>query len=118
MSRRVDGGLRGAKVPGSPGPERIAARLSLKVSPGAAQNAVVGRHGAGWKVRVAAAAEDGKANEALVRLLADVLAVPVRAVEIVSGHSSRDKTVELSGIEHDEAERRLAGATAGRKETR
>lgn len=55
---------------------------------------------------------------AVVRLLADVLDVPVRGVEIVSGHASREKTIELAGLDHDEAERRLAGAAAGRKERR
>jgi uncharacterized protein len=94
----------------------VSARLSLTVSPGAARSAVVGRHGAGWKVRIAAAPEHGKANAALVRLLSDVLAVPARTVEIVSGHASREKTIELAGLDHDEAERRLAGAAAGRKE--
>ena len=94
------------------------ARVQLKVSPGAARSAVVGRHGAGWKVRVAAAPEGGQANDALVRLLADVLAVPTRSVHIVSGHGSRDKTVTLSGLEPDEIERRLATASTARKEPR
>jgi uncharacterized protein (TIGR00251 family) len=86
------------------------------VSPGAARSAVVGRHGAAWKVRVAAAPTDGKANEAVVRLLADTLALPARAVTIVSGHGSRDKTVALDGIDNDEIERRLARAGAAGKD--
>lgn len=93
-------------------------RLTLKVSPGAARSAVVGRHGGGWKVRIAAAAEDGKANDALVRFLAEVLAVPASAVEIVSGHASRDKTVELAGLDHGEAEQRLERAVDGAKVAR
>jgi hypothetical protein len=83
------------------------------VSPGAARPAIVGRYGAAWKVRVTAAPEDGKANAAVVRLLADTLALPVRDVEIVSGHASRDKTVALEGIEHDEIERLLGQASSG-----
>jgi len=94
-------------------------RLSLRVSPGAARAAVVGRHGAGWKVRVVAAAEAGKANDAVVRLLADALDVPSRDVEIVSGHAARDKIVALAGIGPDEVERRLgSAATGGGKERR
>jgi uncharacterized protein len=89
-----------------------ATRLRLRVSPGASRSAVVGRHGAGWKVRVAAPAEGGRANDALVRLLADRLDVPARQVEIVSGHASRDKTISLSGLDGDEIERRLAAASA------
>jgi uncharacterized protein len=84
--------------------------LRLRVSPGAAHDAVVGRHGAAWKVRVAAPPEDGKANDAVVRLLAAALAVPRRDVSIVSGHASRDKTVALDGLDIDEIERRLTGA--------
>ena len=86
-------------------------RLSLRVSPGASQPRVVGRYGTGWKVRVSAPPEGGKANAAVVRLLAAELGLPVRDVEIVSGHASRDKTVALAGIVPDELERRLANAS-------
>lgn len=90
----------------------MSARLTLRVSPGAARSAVVGRHGAGWKVRVAAPPEDGKANDAVIRLLADTLALPTRDVQIVAGQSSRDKTVELEGIRPAEIERRLTQASS------
>jgi uncharacterized protein (TIGR00251 family) len=83
-------------------------RLRLRVSPGARSNAIVGRHGEGWKVRVTAAPEDGKANDAVLRLLADRLDLPGTSLTLVSGPSSRDKIVELSGIDTAEAERRLA----------
>jgi uncharacterized protein (TIGR00251 family) len=89
-------------------------KLTLRVSPGARRGAVVGRQGAVWKIRVAAPPEGGRANEALIRLLAKTLDVPRRDVEIVSGHGARDKIVALAGIGHDEIERRLAGATIGR----
>ena len=72
---------------------------------------MVGRHGAGWKVRVAAAPEDGKANAAVVRLLAETVGVPARDVAILTGHASRDKTVELTGIDERETERRLTEAS-------
>ena len=85
-------------------------RLQLRVSPGAGRAQVVGRHGAAWKVRVTAAAEGGKANDAVVRLLADTLRLSHRDVEIVSGHAARDKIVAVAGIDADEMERRLAVA--------
>ena len=94
----------------------MSTRLTLRVSPGAARSAVVGRHGAGWKVRVAAAPEDGKANAAVVRLLAEAARVPVQDVAIVSGHASRDKIVALEGVDTDEIERRLAEASAAGKD--
>jgi uncharacterized protein (TIGR00251 family) len=83
-------------------------RLRLKVSPGAARTEVTGRQGDAWKVRVAAAPERGRANDALVRLLAERLDVPRSAVSVVSGHAARDKVVELRGLDRDEAERRLS----------
>jgi uncharacterized protein (TIGR00251 family) len=88
----------------------------LRVSPGAARSVLVGRHGAGWKVRVAAAPEDGKANDAVVRLLAETLALPARDVQLVSGASSRDKIVALEGIGPAEIERRLAEASGAGEE--
>lgn len=91
-------------------------RLRLRVAPGASRApGVVGRHGEGWKVRVVAPPERGKANDAVCMLLSDVLAVPRSSVTIVSGGGSRDKIVELTGIEPDEIERRLA--SAGGQET-
>lgn len=93
-------------------------RLTLRVAPGARRSAVVGRHGAGWKVRVSAPPEDGRANDALRRLLAKTLALPVQAVSVVSGHGSRDKQVRLAGIAPEETERRLAEATAPGKDAR
>jgi uncharacterized protein (TIGR00251 family) len=90
-------------------------RLRLRVAPGAARAAVVGRHGDAWKVRVAAAPERGKANDAVLELLAETLALPRANVTLVSGGGSRDKVVELAGLAPEEIERRLA--TAGMEET-
>jgi uncharacterized protein len=71
---------------------------------------VVGRHGDAWKIRVAAPAERGSANDALVRLLADELGLGRRDITLVSGRGARDKIVELAGIAPAEVERRLASA--------
>ena len=86
----------------------VSTRLLLRVSPGAKSTAFVGRHGDGWKLRVAAAPENGQANEAALQLLADRLNVPRANLTLVSGHAGRDKIVELSGIDAAEAEQRLA----------
>jgi len=88
------------------------ARLRLRVSPGATRSVIVGRHGEGWKVRVAAPPEDGRANAAVVRLIADAVSVSRDAVSVVSGHASKDKIVELAGIELGRVERRLTAAAA------
>ena len=79
-------------------------RLRVRVSPGARRTEIAGRHGDGWKVRVAAPPEDGRANEAVLRLLAAQLGLPRRAVTIVSGHTAREKVVELDGISQERAE--------------
>ena len=91
-------------------------RLRLRVAPGASRSAVVGRHGDGWKVRVAAAPERGRANEALLDLLTETLSVPRAGVRVVSGAASRDKIVELAGIDPAEIDDRLQ--RAGGKESR
>lgn len=62
---------------------------------------------------MAAPPEGGRANEAVVRLLADALGVGRGDVEIVSGHGARDKVVSLAGIEPGELDRRLASAASG-----
>jgi uncharacterized protein len=84
------------------------ARFSVTVSPGAARTELVGRHGDGWKARVAAPPERGRANEALTGLIASLLEVPASAVRVVGGQRGRAKVVEVDSIELEEVERRLA----------
>jgi uncharacterized protein len=96
-------------------------RLRLRVSLGAGRTALVGRHGDAWKVRVTEAPERGRANEAVLRLLAETLALPRTALTLVSGHGGRDKVVELTGMGPALTERRLVSASGngrGRKERR
>ena len=90
--------------------EAVLTRVRLRVAPGATRAGIVGRHGDGWKVRVTAPAEGGRANDAVVRLLADMLALPRTSVTLVSGHSARDKIVELAGVDPEQIERRLSSA--------
>lgn len=87
-------------------------RLRLRVSPGSGRAEIVGRHGDGWKVRVTAPPERGRANDAVVRLVADTLALPLASVTIVSGHGARDKIIELSGLGPGLVERRFASASS------
>ena len=82
--------------------------LHVRVSPGASRTEVVGRHGDGWKVRVIAPPEDGRANEAVLGLLAEQLDLPRRSLSLVSGHGGRDKVVRMAGISEAELERRLS----------
>lgn len=84
------------------------ARFEVTVSPGAARTELAGRHGEGWRVRVSAPPERGRANEALVRLLAAALGVPREHVRIAGGHGSRRKIIEVHGLEAAEIARRLS----------
>ena len=88
----------------------VSTRVRLRVSPGAKSAQVVGRHGEAWKVRVAAPPEGGRANDAVVRLLAETLSLPRDAVTLVSGHGARDKIVQLAGLDPTQIERRLSSA--------
>jgi hypothetical protein len=88
-----------------------AARIAVRVQPGARRNALVGRLANGdWKVAVTAPPEGGRANEAVVELLAELLSVKRRDVVVARGASSRAKSVEVTGLAEDEAQRRLAAA--------
>ncbi len=82
--------------------------MRLRVVPGSREPGVVGRHGEAWKLRVTAAPERGRANDAALRLLARTLRVGAADVRLVAGHGSRDKVVEVSGLGQAEAEKRLA----------
>jgi uncharacterized protein (TIGR00251 family) len=86
-------------------------RIRVRVSPGARRTEIVGRHGEAWKVRVAAPPERGRANDAVIALLAERLAVAPDDLAIVAGRSGRDKLVELRGLAADEADRRLGRAS-------
>jgi uncharacterized protein len=61
-------------------------------------------------VRVSAPPERGRANDAVLRVLADVLGVRRGEVRVVAGATGKDKLVEVDGLTLDEAERRLAAA--------
>jgi len=71
----------------------------------------------GWlgealKVRVTAKPERGKANEAVVSLLADTLRIPKKDITISSGTSSSRKTLKINGLMDNEIRSRLSGRDA------
>lgn len=95
-----------------------AARIAVRVHPGARRDALVGRLAGGeWKVAVSAPPEGGRANEAVVELLAELLGVKRRQLVVARGAASRAKTIEVTGLGPGEAERRLAAALAASKGT-
>ncbi len=72
--------------------------LELHVQPGARKTEVAGMHGARIKIRLAAPATEGRANEALIEFLAEKFGVARRDVRILSGMKSRDKRVLIEGV--------------------
>jgi uncharacterized protein (TIGR00251 family) len=87
--------------------------LHVHVQPGAGRAAVVGRHGTSLKVRVAAAPEGGRANDATAELLAETFGLKRAQVELVSGPSSRAKQFKLAGVDLDGFRSRLERVATG-----
>lgn len=69
--------------------------LTVHAQPGAKQSAFAGLHGEALKVRLAAPAQDGKANRELCRFLAEAFGVAPSAVTLLAGESSRAKRVRI-----------------------
>lgn len=90
----------------------IETRIRVRLTPRAARDEIAGWQGDLLRVRVAASPVDGKANAALERLLAEALHLPKRAVRIVAGVQSREKTVLVEGLARAELRRRLGGTGA------
>lgn len=82
-------------------------KLAVKVVPGAAADSVVGWLGDALKLRVQALPQDGKANDAVIRLIAAALDVEKSRVTITHGHASPRKTLEIAGLSDEELQRRL-----------
>jgi len=83
-------------------------RLRLRVQPRASRDAVAGVAGDALRVRLTAPPVDGAANEALVRFLAGRLDVARASLALVSGHTGRNKVIEVTGLSPGEVARRLA----------
>jgi uncharacterized protein (TIGR00251 family) len=84
-------------------------RLLLKVVPKSSRDRIVGWVGDRLKVAVRAAPERGRANAAVVAVLAEALELPASRFRIVSGESSPQKTVEIDGADLARVSSRLPG---------
>lgn len=72
--------------------------LAVHVVPRAAHNEIVGIHGNALRIRLNAPPVEGAANAALVAFLAQVLGIPTRQIELVSGRTSKHKILAISGL--------------------
>jgi uncharacterized protein YggU (UPF0235/DUF167 family) len=77
------------------------------VTPGARQEQIAGWHGGALRVKVRARPEKGRANQAVLRLLALRLGVAPASLSIVRGASSRDKLVDVDGLSEGELQAAL-----------
>jgi uncharacterized protein (TIGR00251 family) len=71
--------------------------FAVRVQPRARRNLVVGELGDALKIALTSPPVDGRANEACIEFLAELLAIPRSSVSIVSGQSSRNKVIRIAG---------------------
>ena len=88
-------------------PTTRSAFLSVRVTPGANRDAVLAWQDDVLRLAVTAPAERGKANEAVVRLLASALGLPRQRLSIVRGLTARRKVIAIDGLDEAEVQARL-----------
>jgi uncharacterized protein (TIGR00251 family) len=81
--------------------------ISVRVHPNAASNEVVGVSDGVWQVRVSAPPVKGKANKELIAFLSQLLRVSKGRISIIRGHTSRNKTIAISGLSQEDIVQRL-----------
>lgn len=84
--------------------------LRLHVQPGAGRAAVAGRRGDALHVRVAPPPADGRANDAAIELVSELLDVPSSRIDLVAGPKSREKRLRVTGVDPDAVRLTLAQA--------
>ena len=82
--------------------------LNVKVVPAGSRDRIVGRLGDAIKVQVSAAPERGKANVAVIKLIAATVGLRENQVQIVRGHAQPRKTLQIEGIDQAELDRRIS----------
>lgn len=87
---------------------RTGAAITVRVTPRMAKNEIYGILDDGTvKIRLTAPPVEGKANKELVRFLADVLEMPVSAIEIVAGLNGHDKLITILNIEPEQVQQKI-----------
>ncbi len=86
------------------------ASFSVRVHPRARQDTITGELGEALKVSLTAPPAEGRANQALIEFLADLLQVPRASVTIAAGQSGRNKAVRVRGLSAAQVQERLRAA--------
>jgi hypothetical protein len=82
--------------------------LKVHLQPQASRNEIVGPYRDGIKVKVTAPPIEGKANEALIRFLAEELGISMSSIKILKGLHSREKTLRISGTLDQELVKKIS----------
>jgi uncharacterized protein (TIGR00251 family) len=83
------------------------ATFAVKIHPRARKNAITGELGDALKLSLTAPPVEGRANQACIEFLANLLNLPRSSVTIASGQNSRRKVIRVSGISADAVRKRL-----------
>ena len=86
----------------------VKAEISVRVHPNAARNKVVGVTDRVWQVRVSAPPVKGKANKELITFLSGILGVGKSQIDIIRGHTTRNKVIAISGLSQEDIVKRLS----------
>lgn len=81
--------------------------FAVKVQPRARKNAITGTVGDAVKLALTAPPVEGRANQAVIQFLAEVLEIPRASVTIASGETGRNKVVRIGGVSRQTVEQRL-----------
>jgi len=81
--------------------------LPVRVHPGAKRNAITGTHDGALKISLTTPPTDGRANAALIEFLADHLRIPRARITLLTGATSRSKTLRITGLTQNEVEEKL-----------
>ena len=87
---------------------KAGATFAVKVHPRAKKNAITGELGIALKLSLTSPPVEGRANEACIEFLANLLKVPRSSVTIASGQTSRQKVIRVSRLSAEELRRRIA----------
>jgi len=89
-------------------PTSSGASFAVKVQPRARKDAVTGEIGDALKVSLTAPPLEGRANQALIEFLAQLLKVPRSSIKIAAGQNSRRKVVAIAGLSAEAVEQKIA----------
>jgi uncharacterized protein len=78
--------------------------LDVKVVPNSSRTQLAGTLGDALKIKIAQPPEDGRANRAVIELLAETLAIPPSQISIVAGHTRPRKTLQVLGVSQAQLE--------------